>query len=267
MWFDIFKFSLENKTKIKDFLDSAKRFEKKINSCLVLSAGDCYPVQFHLNTDQPYLQLWLKMNNFSRNLRFDLSGGIVEDIFVNNKIIIQGQQFVNIYKVFPSKSNDIYLKLNLNDRSINRLKEIEDIYNLEARLTIKLNIDTIKRKSEKCFEFNNIPCKLSLYKSPLALCKETLKKEADVLQDVPSAETSVSTQQDDLDFEKTSGTYISKDSRTRYCHKCLHSSPPQKVPLKEQDNGWRCNVCDKFYSNPNYDRPTHARNNMGPMAM
>ena len=267
MWYDIFKFGFENWAKIKDFLAPAKRLERKFDSCLVLSAGDCYPVQFHLNTDQPYLQLWLKMNNFSKNLKFTLIGGIIENILVSNKNIIQDQQFVNRFNVFPLRSNKIYLKLNLNDIHINKLKEIEDIYNLEARLIIKLNIDTIKLKTQKRFKFNNIPCELSLYKSPLTLCKEMLKKEADVLQEVPSAETSVSAQQDGLEFDKNTGTYISQEDSLRYCTKCYNSSPSKKIPLQESSSGWRCNVCDTFYPNPNYDRPTHARNNMGPMAM
>ncbi len=88
---------------------------------------------------------------------------------------------------------------------------------------------------------------------------DALKKDADILQDKSSGGTSASIQQDDLEFEKSSGTYISKKDSIRYCHKCLHSSS-QRIPLKEQKNGWRCNVCDKFYPNPNYDRPTHTRN-------
>jgi len=88
---------------------------------------------------------------------------------------------------------------------------------------------------------------------------DTLKKDADVLQDKFSAATSASVQQDDLKFEEASGTYISKEDGIRYCLKCLHSSS-QRVPLKEQKNGWRCNACDKFYPNPNYDRQTHSIN-------
>lgn len=95
---------------------------------------------------------------------------------------------------------------------------------------------------------------------------DRLKKDADILQDKSSAGTSASIQQDDLEFEKASGTYISKEDSIRYCHKCLHSSS-QRIPLKEQKNGWRCNVCDKFYPNPNYDRPTHTRNKRDPMMM
>jgi hypothetical protein len=69
-----------------------------------------------------------------------------------------------------------------------------------------------------------------------------------------------SVQQDDLEFDKASGTYISNDDRTRFCHKCLHSSPSQKVPLQEQDNGWSCSVCNNFYRNPNYNPPRYADN-------
>ena len=88
---------------------------------------------------------------------------------------------------------------------------------------------------------------------------DMLKKNADVLQDKSSAGTFASVQQDDLDFESVSGTYISKENGIRYCHKCLHSSS-QRVPLKVQKDGWYCSVCGNFYSNPNYDPPTHAGN-------
>lgn len=97
---------------------------------------------------------------------------------------------------------------------------------------------------------------------------DALKKKSDVLQDKSSAGTSASIQQDDdLTFDPKTGTYISKKNNLRYCGKCLDSPPSKRVPLKEQKNGWRCNVCATFYPNPNYDRPTHARNNLGPMAM
>ena len=98
---------------------------------------------------------------------------------------------------------------------------------------------------------------------------DKLKKDAGMLQNKPSAGPSTSVQQDDLEFEPSSGTYTSKskEDRNRYCSKCLHSSPSQKVPLQERENGWRCSLCEKFYPNPNYDRPTHTRNNRGPMSM
>jgi hypothetical protein len=87
---------------------------------------------------------------------------------------------------------------------------------------------------------------------------------AGTLQDKSSAGISASGQQDNLEFEKVSGTYVSRKNGIRYCHKCWHSSS-KRVPLKEQKNGWRCNACDTFYSNPNYDRPTHTGNKRHPM--
>ena len=83
---------------------------------------------------------------------------------------------------------------------------------------------------------------------------DTLKKDlhiTNVLQGKSSVETSASVQQDDLDFDAKTGTYISKTDGMRYCHKCWHSSPPQRVPLKKEDNGWSC-TCGEFYDNPNY---------------
>lgn len=190
MWYDIFKFGLENRAKIKDFLDPKKRLKGKIDSCLVLSAGNCYPVQFCLNTEQPCLGLYLKINNFSKNLEIVLNGGIIEGIYVNSRSIVQNLQFVDRNDVSPLKSNNIYLGQSLDAASVNRLKEIEDIYNLEARLIIKFNIDNIKLKTERRFSFDNIPCKLSLHKSPLTLYKETVEKEADVLQNMAFPATS-----------------------------------------------------------------------------
>ena len=78
------------------------------------------------------------------------------------------------------------------------------------------------------------------------------------------AEHSKSPQQDDLEFEKASGTYISKEDRLRYCTKCWHSSS-KKIPLREQQNGWRCNVCGEFYPNPNYNPPRITNNDYNPL--
>lgn len=64
-----------------------------------------------------------------------------------------------------------------------------------------------------------------------------------------------STVDKDLQFESSSGTFLSKQTRLRYCHKCYHSSPSKLVELQERDNGWRCSVCDKFYPNPNWNPP------------
>ncbi|MBL7152937.1 MAG: DUF4062 domain-containing protein [Phycisphaerae bacterium] len=89
---------------------------------------------------------------------------------------------------------------------------------------------------------------------------DTLKKEGDVSDDVSSGGTSASVEEDDLEFEKASGTYVSKDDGLRYCPKCLHSSPSERVPLQEGRYGWRCSGCDKFYNNPNRERQRHADN-------
>lgn len=70
--------------------------------------------------------------------------------------------------------------------------------------------------------------------------------------------------QDDLEFDKASGTYISKKDELRYCTKCLHSSS-KKIPLREQQNGWRCNVCGKFYANPNYNPPRTVNDDYDPL--
>ncbi len=90
---------------------------------------------------------------------------------------------------------------------------------------------------------------------------DALKKEADLSQNISSSDTSLSIQQDDLEFNKYTGTYISKKDGLRYCHKCYHSSPSKLVELQERDNGWQCSVCDKFYRNPNYNPPKNAYNN------
>lgn len=83
---------------------------------------------------------------------------------------------------------------------------------------------------------------------------DSLKREGVTLQNISFSDTSVSMQQDDLEFNKHTGTYISKKDGLRYCPKCLHSSS-KKIPLREQENGWKCSVCDKFYSNPNWNPP------------
>lgn len=90
-------------------------------------------------------------------------------------------------------------------------------------------------------------------------------KYADVLQNKSSAESSAAIQQNDLEFDGTSEPYISKKDHIRYCHKCFHSSS-QRVPLKEQQNGWYCSVCKELYRNPNYKPPTRANNDYNPSA-
>jgi hypothetical protein len=73
---------------------------------------------------------------------------------------------------------------------------------------------------------------------------------------IPPAKVENSSKDGDevLEFDRRSGIYISKKDRLGYCPNCWHSSS-EKIPLKEQENGWRCNVCGKFYSNPDYNPP------------
>lgn len=87
---------------------------------------------------------------------------------------------------------------------------------------------------------------------------------SDSLPETISEDDAASVQQDDLTFDQRTGTYISKEDGIRYCHKCWHSSS-QRVPLKEQVNGWRC-TCGEFYRNPNYKPPTQqTRNDYNPL--
>ena len=69
-----------------------------------------------------------------------------------------------------------------------------------------------------------------------------------------------STTDNELQFEKRYGIYISKEDGLRYCTKCYHSSPKNKIPLQEDDAGWRCNLCGSYYSNPNYNPPEQDYN-------
>lgn len=79
-------------------------------------------------------------------------------------------------------------------------------------------------------------------------------------------ESSESPQQDDLQFDQRLGIFTSKKTSSSYCTSCYHLSPSKRVELQVRDNGWRCHACGKFYPNPNYDRPTHTRNNRSPMS-
>jgi hypothetical protein len=79
------------------------------------------------------------------------------------------------------------------------------------------------------------------------------------------AECPKSPQQDDLQFERRSGTFISKTSNLRYCQKCYHSTPSKKVELQESQSGWHCSVCDSSFSNS--DRNPPPSNPRSPMSM
>lgn len=89
---------------------------------------------------------------------------------------------------------------------------------------------------------------------------DKLKNEATASQDI-SAGTPASSQREDLEFDQRKGIYISKKDRSGYCPKCLDSTPSNRVPLKEDESCWHCHVCDKYYSNPDYNPPRQARRN------
>jgi len=76
----------------------------------------------------------------------------------------------------------------------------------------------------------------------------------------PPSVTNASQQNGELEFDPHSGTLISKTSAIRYCHKCYHSTPSQKVELQESEAGWRCSVCNKLYDNPDWNPPEQCDN-------
>lgn len=80
------------------------------------------------------------------------------------------------------------------------------------------------------------------------------------LPEKPPFDSGLSILGSDLEFEKASGTYISKGNGLRYCTKCWHSSA-EKIPLKEQENGWSCSGCGEFYPNPNWNPPRKSAYN------
>jgi ribosomal protein L37AE/L43A len=76
----------------------------------------------------------------------------------------------------------------------------------------------------------------------------------------------LSAMDNELEFDQRSGTLISKKNRqTRYCHKCYKSSPSKLVELQESPNGWSCSLCEKFYSNPNYNPPPESPYDYDPL--
>lgn len=58
-----------------------------------------------------------------------------------------------------------------------------------------------------------------------------------------------------LEFDRRSGTLISKATGLRYCQKCYHSTPQKFVELREFEEGWNCSVCGKHYPNPDWHPP------------
>ena len=86
---------------------------------------------------------------------------------------------------------------------------------------------------------------------------QAYQRYIDAIRAIPTSEDKKLSVGSDLDFDKKTGTYIS-EKKLRYCGKCLKSTPSTEVPLTEQDNGWHCNVCEKFYPNPNYNPPRRS---------
>jgi len=61
------------------------------------------------------------------------------------------------------------------------------------------------------------------------------------------------------------GIFKHKSNNSYFCHKCLIEKTLES-PLKSGSNGWRCNVCDSFYSNPDYRPPEHKPQKYNPFA-
>ena len=51
-----------------------------------------------------------------------------------------------------------------------------------------------------------------------------------------------------LAFDPRAGLYCEGFGGIYYCRKCL--AKDKKHPLTTEESGWRCQVCDVFYSNP-----------------
>ncbi len=94
---------------------------------------------------------------------------------------------------------------------------------------------------------------------------DTLKKGTSALQDTSSSDASALVQQDDLQFERRSGTFVSKTSGIRYCQKCYYSTPSKRVELQESPSGWSCSVCGKFYDNPDFNPPEQSYDDYNPL--
>ncbi len=52
---------------------------------------------------------------------------------------------------------------------------------------------------------------------------------------------------DKLVFDQRTGTYADK-SGVRYCIKCEFKG--KRAPIRNEEHGWRCMVCDNYYSDP-----------------
>ena len=83
--------------------------------------------------------------------------------------------------------------------------------------------------------------------------------------ELPVAEEAKEKENLGLEFDRRSGTLISKATSLRYCQKCYHSTPQKCVELREFEEGWDCSVCGTHYPNPNWNPPTHAISDYDPL--
>lgn len=55
-------------------------------------------------------------------------------------------------------------------------------------------------------------------------------------------------------FDEPTGTYIDTNSPFRYCAACYHAYN-RKTPLRNDEHGWNCMVCNKFFPDPTRPYP------------
>jgi hypothetical protein len=66
-------------------------------------------------------------------------------------------------------------------------------------------------------------------------------------------EKGLSSAREGLTFQPRTGLYLEASSGIHYCPKCL--AKEKRHPLTDEEWGWRCHVCDAFYSNPDKAPP------------
>lgn len=54
-------------------------------------------------------------------------------------------------------------------------------------------------------------------------------------------------------FDKRTGTWIDKNTSIHYCPKCKASAISS--PMKDEQYGWRCSVCNTYFNNPDNPQP------------
>lgn len=60
-----------------------------------------------------------------------------------------------------------------------------------------------------------------------------------------------------LTFDEKTGTWIGSVDGLRYCANC--KSKNTSSPLKNENHGWSCPSCDKYFDDPNRPRPKTNR--------